>query len=83
MLTRMWEVETFVLLLVGMENGVAIMEQFGGPSKLRSNNHLFEFMYKGDKARRSRRYLQSHIHCHIVHNNQYRGNYPVHRQVNQ
>ena len=36
---------------------------------MRSSNHSFEFMYKGDKTRMSRRYLQSHVNCHIVHNN--------------
>lgn len=28
---------------------VAIMEQFGGPQKIKIQHHLFEFMYKGDK----------------------------------
>ena len=37
---------------------------------MRSSNHSFEFMSKGDKTRMSRRYLQSHVNCHIVHNNQ-------------
>ena len=37
---------------------------------IRLRNHSFECMSKGDKLRKSRRYLQSHIHCHIVHNSQ-------------
>lgn len=49
----------FCTLLVGMENDIPIMEQFGSPSKnykdpkiiIRSRNHLFEFMSKGYKAR--------------------------------
>ena len=34
---------------------------------IRSRNHSFEFMSKEDKMRMSRRYLQSHMHCCIVH----------------
>ena len=64
----------FCALLVGMENGMSIKGQFGSPSKIieniRSRNHCFEFMLKGDKIRMSRRFLQSHIHCYIIHNNQ-------------
>ena len=37
---------------------------------IRSSNHLFEFMSKGDKTRMFKRYLESHIHCHIAQNNQ-------------
>ena len=63
----------FCALLVGMENGVTIKEQSGNPSKIteniRSRNHSFEFMLKGDKIRISRRFLQYHIHCYIIHNN--------------
>ena len=64
----------FCALLVGMENGIAIIEQFVSPSKIIENirfrNHYFEFMLKGNKMLMSRRYLQSHIHCYIVWNNQ-------------
>ena len=56
----------FCALLVGMENGIFIKGQFGSPSKIieniRSKNHCFECMLKGDKTRMSRRFLQSHIH---------------------
>ena len=57
-----------------MENGIATRQQFGSPSKIikktiiRSRNHSFEFMSKGDKMRMSKRYLQSHMHCCNVHN---------------
>lgn len=34
---------------------------------IRSRNRSFEFTSKEDKMRMSRRYLQSHIHCCIVH----------------
>ena len=37
---------------------------------IRPRKYSFEFMSKGDKMRMSRRYLQSHIHCCILHNNQ-------------
>ena len=64
----------FCALLVGMENGIAIIEQFVSPSKIieniRFSNHSFEFMLKGNKVLISRRYLQSHIHCYIVCNDQ-------------
>ena len=59
-----------------MKNGIATIQQFGSPSKIikktiiRSRNHSFEFMSKGDKMRMSRRYLKSHIHCCNVRNNQ-------------
>ena len=65
-LVRMWRKENPCALLVGMENGIFIKGQFGSPSKIieniRSKNHCFECMLKGDKTRMSRRFLQSHIH---------------------
>ena len=70
------DVENFCALLVRMKNGIATIQQFGSPSKIikktiiRSRNHSFEFMSKGDKMRMSRTYLESHIHCCNVHNNQ-------------
>ena len=51
-------------------------KQFGVPEKIinrttiRSSNDSLEFMSKGSKTIMSRRYLQPHVHGHIVHNNQ-------------
>ena len=66
-----------------MESSLGVPEKIIKRTIIRSSNDSLEFMSKGNKTIMSRRYLQSHVYSHIVHNIQIEKLPSVQKLMNQ
>ena len=88
-MARMWRNRNPHTLLVGLQIGVATMENsMEVPQKIKTRTSIWpsnfnsEYLSKGIQNTNSKRYMYTCVHCSIIYNSQDRSS-PSHRQLDK